>query len=124
MLSLSAAAGFGALGGLVMELLSVWQRLQAWQQARRLAAPKRKPLPAFASFIDPFPDALVVVTRAALGCVAGLVLRSEITGLYAALIAGASAPALLASLGKATTPVEALRAGAAGTGDAQSGAGT
>ena len=102
---------------------SPFRLLQAWQQARRQAASKRKPLPTFASFVDPFPDALVAISRAALGCVAGLVLRSEVTGFYAALIAGASAPALLASLGRATTPAEVFRAEVAGTGDAQSGAG-
>jgi hypothetical protein len=103
MLSLPAAAGFGALGGLVTEALFFWQQLRAWQQARHQAAPRKKPRPAFASFIDPLPDALVAITRAVLGCAAGLLLRPEVSGTYAALVVGASAPALLASLGKATT---------------------
>jgi hypothetical protein len=128
-LSLSAAVGYGALGGLVTEALFFWQQLRAWQQARHQAASGKKPRPTFASFVDPLPDGLVAVTRAALGCAAGWLLRSELSGTYAALIVGASAPALLASLGKATSMAgvlgEAERGGpiapaspvVAGTGD-------
>lgn len=110
MLSLSAAIGYGAVGGLVTEALYFWQQLRAWQQARRRAASEKKPRPGFASFVDPRPDALVAVTRAVLGCIAGWLLRSEVSGMYAALIVGASAPALLAGLGKATTLPGVLRA--------------
>jgi hypothetical protein len=111
MLSLSAAMGYGAAGGLVTEALYFWQRVRAWQQARHGLVPDKEPRPRLASFVDPFPDALVAVTRAALGCVAGWLLRSEVSGMYAALIVGASAPALLASLGKATTLPGVLNAG-------------
>jgi hypothetical protein len=103
MISLSAAVGYGALGGLVTEALFFWQQLRAWQLACHQALPKKKPRPTFGSFVDPFPDLSVAVTRVALGCAAGWLLRSEISGNYAALIVGGSAPALLASLGKATT---------------------
>ena len=130
MLSLSLAAGYGALGGLVTEALFVWQQLRAWQEARHRAASEKKTRPAFASFVDPFPDVLVAVSRAALGCVAGLLLRPEVSGIYAALVVGASAPALLASLGQATTVAGVFRAeevndpAVPGTGDAQLEAGT
>jgi len=110
MISLSVAAGYGALGGLVTEALSFWQQLRTWQQARHQAISEKKPKPQFGSFVDPLPDGLVAVTRAALGCATGLLLRSEVSGTYAALIVGASAPALLASLGKATTLAWVLRA--------------
>jgi hypothetical protein len=40
--------------------------------------------------------------------VAGWLLHDEITGMYAALAVGASAPALLASIGRATTPAEII----------------
>ena len=66
------------------------------------------PLPSLSRYIDPVPDAAVAVTRALLGCAAGWLLHDEITGAYAALAVGASAPALLAGLGKATTPAEAI----------------
>jgi len=43
-----------------------------------------------------------------LGCAAGWLLHDEITGMYAALAVGASAPVLLAGLGKASTPADAV----------------
>jgi hypothetical protein len=102
MLSWSAALGYGAAGGLIVELVAMWRQLQGWQQARHKAMSLRKPRPGIKNYIDPGPDILVALTRMALGCLAGGLLRTEVTGLYAALTVGASAPALLASLGKAT----------------------
>ncbi len=116
MLSMSAAAAYGALGGLIIAVLEVWQDLRTWQLARHQAAREKKPRPAFDGFTDPV-DLLVAVTRAALGCVAGLLLRSEVSGISAALIVGASAPALLATLGRAMTVADVFRAeGASDTG--------
>jgi hypothetical protein len=89
-----------------MEAVVMWQRLQAWQQARHRAISDGKPRPAFKEFIDLPPDIAVAITRAVLGCAAGWLLRTEVTGIYAALTVGASAPALLASLGRATTMAE------------------
>ena len=67
---------------------------------------KGKPRPDIKNYIDPAPDVVVALTRATLGCAAGLLLRSQVTGIYAALTVGASAPALLASLGKTATITE------------------
>lgn len=106
MLSWYAAAIFGAAGGLVLEAVFTWRRLYAWQHARHATA-DMKERPRLSQFIDPAPDLSVALTRAALGAIAGLLLRSEVTGIYAALTVGASAPALLASLGRATTITEA-----------------
>lgn len=106
MLSWYAAAVFGAAGGLVLEAVFTWRRLHAWQHARHCAAGTTE-RPRLSQFIDPAPDLSVALTRAALGAIAGLALRSEVTGIYAALTVGASAPALLASLGRATTITEA-----------------
>jgi hypothetical protein len=92
MLSLTAAVGYGAVGGLIAEVIVVWRWLDAWRQARRTAITRRKQPPAITRFIDPGPDLAVALTRAALGAVAGLLLRGEITGMYAALTVGASAP--------------------------------
>jgi hypothetical protein len=103
MLSWSAAVVYGAAGGLVVELVTMWRQLLRWQQARHEAMSRGKPRPGIKNYVDPGPDALVALTRAALGCVAGLCLRTEVTGIYAALTVGASAPAVLAYLGKAAT---------------------
>jgi hypothetical protein len=100
---------YGAAGGLITEAVDMWQRLRSWRQARQAALIGGTPLPALAPrFIDPAPDLSVAFTRAALGCVAGWLLHDEITGMYAALAVGASAPALLASIGRATTPAEII----------------
>jgi hypothetical protein len=94
MLSWSAAVVYGAAGGLVVELVTMWRQLLRWQQARHEAMSRGKPRPGIKNYVDPGPDALVALTRAALGCVAGLCLRTEVTGIYAALTVGASAPAV------------------------------
>jgi hypothetical protein len=108
MLSLYAAMGYGAAGGLITEAIVMLGWLEAWRQARRSAITREKRLPAITRFIDPGPDLLVGLTRAVLGAVAGWLLRGQITGVYAALTVGASAPAVLATLGKAVTPAGAL----------------
>jgi hypothetical protein len=102
------AVCYGAVGGLVTEAVDMWGRLRAWQQARHVARSRNRPLPSLTRFIDLGPDLAVAFTRALLGCAAGWLLHDEITGMYAALAVGASAPALLAGLGKATTPAEAI----------------
>ncbi len=103
MLSWSVAVGCGALGGLIVEAAFTWRRLYAWQQARHAAAVDGKPRPTIGDFVDPAADVAVAFSRAALGAAAGGLLHAEVTGIYAAVTVGASAPALLASLGKAAT---------------------
>jgi len=103
MLSWSAAGVYGAAGGLVVELVMVWQRLLGWQRACREAMSRGTPRPGIKNYFDPGPDALVALTRTALGFVAGWCLHTEVTGIYAALTLGASAPAVLANLAKAAT---------------------
>lgn len=106
MLSSSAAVAFGAVGGLVVEAVFTGRRLQAWQQARYRAKAAESPLPAITKFIDPGADVSVAFTRAVLGCLAGFALHAQVSGMYAALAVGASAPALLANLAKVTKPSE------------------
>src|SRR5689334_21503404 len=110
MLPWPEAVGFGAIGGLVVEIVFTYRRLNAWQQARHAAAAAgRRSRPTYTRFIDPGPDLSVAFSRAVLGALAGLLLRSEVTGVYAALTVGASAPALLAGLGKAASPAQVTR---------------
>jgi hypothetical protein len=104
MLSLSAAIGYGAAGGSAAEAVVVWGRLHAWQLARHAALADGMALPPFTRFIDLGPDLAVAFTRVLLGCMAGWMLHGQVEGMYAALMVGASAPALLASLGRAATP--------------------
>lgn len=107
MLSWYAAVGYGAVGGLIVEAVMFWGRLRAWQEARHLALASNGARPTLREFIDPWPDLAVATTRALLGCVVGFVLHGELTGAYAAVAVGASAPALLTQFGgKAVTNVD------------------
>ncbi|MFD7539237.1 hypothetical protein [Streptomyces sp. NPDC059819] len=85
-------------------------RLKAWQQARHAARATAAPLPPLAMFVDPLADSLSALFRVLLGGAAGWLLHAQVTGVYAAVTVGASAPALLAQVGRAATPAEALRA--------------
>jgi hypothetical protein len=103
MLSWYVAVGYGALGGLIVEAVVLLSCLRAWQDARHLALPSKGTRPALGEFIDPCPDLAVAGARALLGCVVGLLLHGELTGVYAAVAVGASAPGLLAQFGRAAT---------------------
>ncbi|MEW9549011.1 hypothetical protein [Nonomuraea sp. NPDC050783] len=99
-----AAAGLGAVGGTIVEILYVWSSLTAWQQARRKARERRRArLPRLDEYLDPVADALVAATRLALGAAAALLFRDQITGTMAAIAVGASAPALLRQVGTLRT---------------------
>jgi hypothetical protein len=108
MLSLSAAIVYGAVGGLITEAIVMLRWLESWRQARHEAVIRRKRRPVLTKFIDPVADPAVALTRAGLGAVAGWLLHDQLTGVYAALTVGASAPAVLAALGRAVTPAGTL----------------
>ncbi|MEU6075477.1 hypothetical protein [Micromonospora sp. NPDC047074] len=110
MLTWFEAAACGAVGGLVTEAIVTFGRLRAWQQARHAARVAGSPLPGITTYVDPPADALAAAFRTALGVAAGWLLHDQITGLYAAVLVGASAPALLAQVGRANT-AEVVQAG-------------
>lgn len=97
----------GAAGGLIVELVSRSGDLITWQQDRRVAMAKGKPLAGLRAYIDPLPDVLVAFTRLGLGAVAGALLHTQVTGALAAVAVGAAAPALLRQIG--TTKFVAAR---------------
>ncbi|MEW2621367.1 hypothetical protein [Streptomyces sp. NPDC048106] len=109
MLTWVQATACGAGGGLIVEAVVTFGRLHAWQQARHTARSAGRRLPRLGKFIDPLADPLAALFRLALGGAAAWLLHDEITGVYAAVTVGASAPALLAQLGRATTAAEALQ---------------
>ncbi|OKJ14037.1 hypothetical protein AMK19_09315 [Kitasatospora sp. CB01950] len=94
--------------------------MKDWQQARHAARVTAAPLPRLAVFVDPLADSLAALLRVLLGGAAGWLLHVQITGVYAAVAVGASAPALLAQVGRAATPAEALRGPGTGESDAPS----
>lgn len=96
------AVGLGACGGAVVQLVSFYAKLQAWQAARGKArAARRHTLPLLTSYIDLLAEILVLVTRLGLGALAGLIFHTQIDGVTAAIAVGAAAPALLSQLGTA-----------------------
>ncbi|GAA2171036.1 hypothetical protein GCM10009727_95990 [Actinomadura napierensis] len=109
MLTWIEAVACGACGGLITEVVVTFGRLHAWQQARHAARMATGPLPRLGAFVDPLADSLSALLRVLLGSAAGWLLHAEITGVYAAVTVGASAPALLAQVGRATSAADVLR---------------
>ncbi|WP_284433015.1 hypothetical protein [Streptomyces sp. TUS-ST3] len=101
----------GGLGGLVVEIVVFYGRIATWQAARHRALAKdrrRDQLPSLGKYIDAPSDALAAVTRLTLGAGAGWIFSPQLTGVFAAVAVGASAPALLRQLGSAKTLQAAL----------------
>lgn len=101
------ALAFGAVGGAIVEVVTLWANLAAWQQHRRRARRNGQLMPRWTMYFDPGPDVLVAATRLSLGAVAGLLFHAQVTGQMAMIAVGASAPALLRQLGAARTGREA-----------------
>jgi hypothetical protein len=109
-------AVYGAVGGALIEALVFNERLLAWQAARRqVREARRRKLPVLRAYIDPSADLAAALSRLLLGALAGWLLHSQITGLYAAVAAGASAPALLRQLGSYRGMRDIVQGGPAGT---------
>jgi hypothetical protein len=113
MLTWVEAAAYGAGGGLIVEAVVTFGRFHAWQQARHAARMAADPLPRMGAFVDLLADSLSALLRVVLGGTAGWLLHAEVSGVYAAVIVGASAPALLAQVGRAASTADALRGGSA-----------
>ncbi|MFJ9693904.1 hypothetical protein [Kitasatospora sp. NPDC101183] len=108
------AAGYGAVGGALVELVVVNGRLLAWQAARHRARDeRRRRLPPLRHYIDPTADLAAGLSRIALGALTGWLLHTQVTGLYAAVAAGASAPALIRQLGTFGSVQDVVRGGPA-----------
>jgi hypothetical protein len=96
------AVGLGACGGAIVEGISAWGNVIAWQKARHQALASARPkLPSLTRYIDPVADGLVALTRLILGALAALLFHAQVTGSVAIIAVGASAPALLRQLGTA-----------------------
>lgn len=100
----SMSITYGALGGLVVEVVVFYGRIATWQAARHRALTsnkRRKQLPRLNKYVDPASDALAALTRVSLGAGAGLLFAPQLTGALATVAVGASAPALLRQFGSA-----------------------
>ncbi|MFF4618236.1 hypothetical protein [Nonomuraea jabiensis] len=105
MLDWFVAMGAGAGGGAIVEGVALWGKLNAWREDRQQvrASGKGDP-PGLLDYIDVYPDTMVALTRVVIGAVAGMLLRDQLTGWMAAVVVGASGPALLRRFGTARPP--------------------
>jgi len=97
------AMAYGAIGGAVVEAVVSSDRVLACNAARHQALGHQPatPVPALTSYVDPLSDVAAGLTRILLGAVAGLLFHSQVTGAYAAIAVGCSAPTVLRQLGSA-----------------------
>ncbi|WP_143676925.1 hypothetical protein [Kitasatospora sp. GP30] len=80
----------------MVEIVTVFGHLTDWQiERRQVRRVGRRRMPHITRYVDPLADSLVALSRILLGASAGFVLHSQVTGAFAAIAAGASAPALL-----------------------------
>jgi hypothetical protein len=98
--------GLGALGGSLRGLVDAYNQTMGWQAARReyrrARPPEDRPVPQFSEFFDPVPDAIATAFHMMLGAAVAATFGTsgQITGAYAAVTVGISAPALLTQLGR------------------------
>lgn len=99
-----------AVGGSLRGFLELYRQTMAWQAARhkhRERAGKRKDRPAFSAYYDLVADPVAAMFHTLLGAGAGALFAAldQISSSWAAVVVGASAPALLTQLGN----VKAIR---------------
>jgi hypothetical protein len=92
----------GAGGGALVEVLAVFGRFAAWQDARRNrdGTIKRRP-PGLRRYVDIPAHAIMLPARVVLGAAAAVLcgVTGQVTGPYGAVTIGCAAPVLLAQLG-------------------------
>jgi len=92
----------GTSGGVIVEVLTVFRCVAAWQGARRNrdGTLKRIP-PKLRRYVDVPAHAIMLPARAALGAAAATLfgMTGQVTGAYGAVAFGCAAPVLLAQLG-------------------------
>ncbi len=94
----------GAAGGLLRGLLDVYTQFMNWQADRRThrQLPQETEVPRFQEYYDPIADPIAAVVHSAMGAGAAVLFGTtgQISGAYAALVVGMSAPMLLTQLGR------------------------
>lgn len=97
----ATAAACGAAGGAVVEAVVIFGRITLWQTERQKAGERGRKRPRLKKFVDVPAHSLALLTRVLMGAGAGWLFHTQVTGVYAAVAAGAAAPALLRQLGAA-----------------------
>jgi hypothetical protein len=104
-LSLATFALLGAVGGSLRGLIDLYTQIARWHLARRAHRSSRGPdsaIPRLTDYVDVVPEVVAGVVHIALGAAAGALFggTGQVAGAYAAVLVGASAPALLMQLGQ------------------------
>ncbi|QTR02619.1 hypothetical protein J7S33_26605 [Saccharothrix algeriensis] len=109
-MDLLTAISLGAAGGALVEAITVFAQVQAWQEAReQKRARSGTALPPFRRFVDVPARVAAGITRLVLGAAAGAVFHDQLAGIAAAIAVGASAPAVLQQLGSFQSARPAIR---------------
>lgn len=108
----------GAAGGSLRGLVDAYNQTMGWQAARREhrknpATSSGQEVPRFREFFDPVPDVVAAVFHTVLGSAAAAMfgMSGQISGAYAAIAVGISAPAVLTQLGRVQSVSEAIAGG-------------
>lgn len=92
----------GAGGGLLVEVLALFRQCKAWQAARMTRTGRvRAKRPALRTYIDFPAHTWIAVFRSGLGAAMAILFGTsgQVSGAYAAVVLGFSAPSMLAQLG-------------------------
>ncbi|WP_199830508.1 hypothetical protein [Streptomyces sp. MMG1533] len=106
----------GAAGGALRGLLDVYTRFLDWQadrRAHRLLPPEQQGQPPrFRRHFDPVGDPVAAVVHSGMGAAAAVLFGTtgQISGAYAALVVGMSAPGILTQLSRVQSVNDALTA--------------
>ncbi|WP_460061016.1 hypothetical protein [Streptomyces sp. YKOK-I1] len=111
----------GAAGGALRTLLDVYARFLDWQAARR--GHRQTPngntaeLPVFRDYFDPVADPVAAVVHSAMGAGAAVLFGTtgQVSGAYAAVVVGISAPVILTQLGRVQSVSDAVTGGPGGS---------
>ncbi|MFI1353690.1 hypothetical protein ACH4TV_08915 [Streptomyces sp. NPDC020898] len=107
----------GAVGGALRGVLDAYVRFQEWQSERRVH--RRLPPglegepPRFQTYFDPAVDCVAAGVHSLLGAGAAVLLGTtgQISGAYAAVVVGLSAPVILTQLGRVNAVNDAVTGG-------------
>lgn len=104
----------GAAGGALRGLLDVYSRFLDWQADRRanrqLPTGQESEAPRFQEYFDPVADPIAAVVHSAMGAGAAVLLGTtgQVSGAYAAVVVGISAPVILTQLGRVQSVGDAV----------------
>ncbi|RPF39366.1 hypothetical protein EDD92_9617 [Streptomyces sp. TLI_185] len=102
----------GAAGGLLREAVDLYSRLVSWRAERLSHRRGGRQAPLFSDYFDPTVDLFMPVVHIVMGAGATVLFGTtgQISGEYAALVVGMSAPMLLTQLTRVETVNDALTA--------------